>query len=185
MKNAMIISALIAGSAVLGAGVVAIAQEDAPPPPRMEGGKGMHPHGPGMMQERLEDLDINNDGQITKAEIDAKEDAVFAEIDTNRDGFASAEEMTAHHERKKEEMRKMMEKRKHQKMVEKLDADGDGKISKAEFTSRPNPMFDKVDTNGDGIVDADEMAKAKERMKDRMKDRDGKFGKGDHHGFRR
>ncbi len=43
-----------------------------------------------------------------------------------------------------------------------MDADKDGKVSKAEFMAAHEKMFAKHDANSDGSIDADEMKKAKE-----------------------
>lgn len=45
-----------------------------------------------------------------------------------------------------------------------LDADGDGKITKEEFTKHHDAMFSKMDTNADGVVDATEHGKISEGM---------------------
>lgn len=176
MKKALILSTLIAGTAIFGAGGFAFAQDRKGPLPPQEFGMG--PDGP--MAPKLEELDANKDGKITRDEVKAKEKAFFAEVDTNKDGFATAEEMTAHHEKKREEMRKKMEAERHQQMLEKLDTNKDGKISEAEFTARPNPRFDMADSNDDGVIDETEMAAIKDRMGDRKGPHDRKEG-----GFRR
>jgi uncharacterized low-complexity protein len=43
--------------------------------------------------------------------------------------------------------------------VDKMDANGDGKIDKAEFAKYHEAMFGKIDANKDGAIDKDEMAK--------------------------
>lgn len=49
-----------------------------------------------------------------------------------------------------------------QKMLEKWDADGDGKISKDEFQG-PENMFARIDANGDGVITQDEIRGMKGR----------------------
>jgi uncharacterized low-complexity protein len=46
--------------------------------------------------------------------------------------------------------------------MEMMDADKNGKVSKAEFMAAHEKMFAKHDANSDGSIDADEMKKAKE-----------------------
>ncbi len=46
--------------------------------------------------------------------------------------------------------------------MEMMDADKDGKVTKAEFMAAHEAMFAKKDTNNDGVLDAAEMKKAKE-----------------------
>ncbi len=190
MKKTILLTALLGTSVSLGAGLVAVAQNDGPPPHHRFGGG--HHGGPGgfgepgkMMDTMLEELDLNEDGQISKAELDAKENAAFADIDTNGDGFAAAEEMAAFHERKREEMRLKMMAAQHQRMVDELDTNGDGRISQTEFTARPNPVFDKADTNGDGVVDASELEKARASGKEKFERfRQWKDKRGEGRGFR-
>lgn len=84
------------------------------------------------------------------------------------------------------------------KMLEKMDANGDGKVSKDEFkkffqerlkdkdkgdkaTEFMTRIFDKADTNADGYIDRDEFAKMmeqlgnggnlKEKLKQKLKDK--------------
>lgn len=45
-----------------------------------------------------------------------------------------------------------------QRLFDKLDANGDGVVSRAEYQAWIDARFDKLDTNGDGIVDAVEIA---------------------------
>jgi hypothetical protein len=47
-----------------------------------------------------------------------------------------------------------------QQMFERLDADHDGAISRAEYKAWIDGRFDKLDANGDGSVDADEIARS-------------------------
>ncbi|HEY6544346.1 MAG TPA: hypothetical protein VIZ64_05590 [Dokdonella sp.] len=47
-----------------------------------------------------------------------------------------------------------------QQMFERLDADHDGAVSRAEYKAWVDGRFDKLDANGDGSVDADEIARS-------------------------
>ncbi|MGI9012742.1 MAG: hypothetical protein ACR2GY_00665 [Phycisphaerales bacterium] len=42
-------------------------------------------------------------------------------------------------------------------MIERLDANGDGKIQKDEMPERMQQMFDRLDTNSDGVITKDEI----------------------------
>lgn len=71
------------------------------------------------------------------------------------------------------------------KMIEKLDANDDGKLSLEEFKSH-NRMFEKADANDDGTLSSDELSKIKEnrpraaRMLERLdRNHDGTITKGE------
>lgn len=59
------------------------------------------------------------------------------------------------------------------KMMEKADANSDGKISHDEFRAahekRGEEHFKRVDTNGDGSIDKDEREAAHKKMHERRK----------------
>lgn len=57
------------------------------------------------------------------------------------------------------------------KMMERIDTDGDGKVSKAEFDAKHAEKFAKMDANGDGFLTKDEMKSARSAMKKKMKER--------------
>ncbi|MFP9112749.1 hypothetical protein ACLI1A_02335 [Flavobacterium sp. RHBU_3] len=64
-----------------------------------------------------------------------------------------------------------------EKMFEKLDADGDGKLSKDEVAKAERPMlkdkFDEIDTNKDKYLDKDELKAFREKqMANRKKKED-------------
>lgn len=60
--------------------------------------------------------------------------------------------------------------------MQKIDSDGDGKISKSEFINSHEERFGKMDTNGDGYLERGEMKahkkKMHEKIRERVKDRD-------------
>ncbi|MDH5723355.1 MAG: EF-hand domain-containing protein [Alphaproteobacteria bacterium] len=60
----------------------------------------------------------------------------------------------------------------HEKMFEKHDANGDGKVTKEEFIAKAEERFNSMDTDGNGEVTMEESKayyKAKhEAMKDKM-----------------
>lgn len=51
-------------------------------------------------------------------------------------------------------------------MFEKLDTDGDGKVTKAEFEAFHAEKFTKMDADGDGVVTKEEAAAAREKFKE-------------------
>lgn len=58
-----------------------------------------------------------------------------------------------------------------QKMMERVDTNGDGVISKAEFMAKHEEMFVKMDADKDGELTKEEMKNAREAMKEKMKER--------------
>ena len=58
----------------------------------------------------------------------------------------------------------------------RMDADGDGDVTKDEFMQGHEAMFGKIDQNDDGVIDPDERAAHMNKMKGFMKD--GKCGEG-------
>ena len=62
--------------------------------------------------------------------------------------------------------------KKHHKghMMEKVDANGDGAISKDEFMARHEEMFNKMDADGDGSISKEEMKAGMEAKREKMKE---------------
>ena len=112
---------------LIGAAAIVIA---VPFAAQAERGHGRHD---GSRGEHMKAMDTNGDGDISKAEIEAFRTTMFNEVDANKDGSLSLPEMTAHHEAKEAERRAERQAR----HFAKLDTDGDGKVTAAEFASRP------------------------------------------------
>lgn len=55
-------------------------------------------------------------------------------------------------------------------MMEKIDTNGDGVISKAEFMAAHEEKFTKMDTDGNGELSADELKAARDHMKKKGKE---------------
>jgi Ca2+-binding EF-hand superfamily protein len=53
-------------------------------------------------------------------------------------------------------------------IFKKLDTDGDGKITQAEYATYADSMFTAADTNGDGVVTLDELKALKKKEHDEM-----------------
>ena len=75
-------------------------------------------------QDRFVQLDTNGDGQLTQEEMKAHAEARFAKADTDGDGFLSETEMQAAAAERRAE--------RSQRMMTKLDKDGNGSLSVEE-----------------------------------------------------
>lgn len=113
-------------------------------------------HGGEGMFERA---DGNNDGSVTKEEFIAARGDQFARLDRNSDGFLDSTDVP----------KRMAERRKQNGGGEmhggQFDTNGDGKVSKDEFINGPTPIFDRADTDKNNVLDAKELAAAKEAAK--------------------
>jgi len=112
-------------------------------------------------------LDANGDGQITQAEVKAFGAAEFAKADTDGNGSLTVEELSA---RAQADRAKKMGKRA-ERMLERLDSDGNGTIELAEM-EQMNPgqrMFDRLDENEDGVISQEEFDAMKGKRGDRGK----------------
>jgi len=127
--------------------------------------------------------DTNQDGQVTKAEFTEAATAHFLAADVNGDSFLTEDERKAFRKAKKAEMK--------EKRFNKLDADGDGSISREEMeavsekrkarkASKKAEILERYDTNLDGeLSDAERTVLKAERDAKRAEkgERGGKKGK--------
>ena len=122
-------------------------------------------HGGGQMFD-FEATDLNGDGLIDAAELEALAATRFAEIDADGDGLVSAAELTAHGEARAAEARAERAER----MVARRDSDGDGQLSAEEMApegDRLARMIERLDSDGDGAVSEAELAEMRARWVER------------------
>lgn len=110
--------------------------------------------------------DANHDGKLDAAEMEAMRRARFARLDLNHDGAISESEL-AHAQRRLENAHELA-----QALVEngfdRLDTDGDGLVSQAEFLAKgPGPMLALLDTDGDGAISRAEMERVVDALAER------------------
>lgn len=104
--------------------------------------------GPGAM---FEALDLNGDGQVTRAEADQFRADRFAVLDADGDGSVSEAEFL-------ENARAQTAERAGARFGD-LDIDGDGAVSATEFEQAPRgDMFARLDQNEDGVITEDELS---------------------------
>ncbi|MBX9797703.1 MAG: EF-hand domain-containing protein [Sphingomonas sp.] len=122
----------------------------------------------------IERLDRDGDGRVTRAEYEAP----FDRMDTNKDGFIDQQEAQAAGQAMAAGFgggqggglrgRRFG----NGQMIMRLDRDGDGRVSRAEYGA----PFERMDANRDGVVDQAEMAAVRERMQGRFGQRGGPNG---------
>lgn len=96
-------------------------------------------------ERQIERMDRNEDGEINQ------EDFEFDfEFDFDEEAFA--EKMEGLGERMKARMAKHRE-----RTLKKMDSNGDGVVSREEFTARHDEHFNKMDKDGNGSLSADEL----------------------------
>ena len=125
--------------------------------------------------ERGMRADTNGDGLIQMSEIEAQAQQRFARLDLDGNGAITRAEATE----AREKMQAMMAERRagsegkrrsmrggaEGAMFERADANGDGQVTFAEFSTPMMERFATHDANGDGAIDASERAAAREARK--------------------
>lgn len=106
--------------------------------------------------------DLNGDGKISRSEMSRGIAVTFAKVDTNGDGALSTAEISGARAVLKAERKKAR-------------ASGEGRLQYVKFPAkRINKRFDKIDANGDGVLSKAEIERVAERMfKRRDKNNDG------------
>lgn len=128
----------------------------------------MRHHGSAKMLEHFDEIDADKDGKVTQDELKAHHDAKKAEADTDGDGKLSKAEFLAKAEKRAEHK------------FSRMDKDGDGFISEDEKGKRHHgkgDYFGKLDADGDGGITKEELEAGKSRMMERMKQHHDKMGK--------
>jgi len=92
--------------------------------------------------------DLNRDGKVTRAEFESSVGKQFA-LATHGSGTMNAEQYASDEQQRFSDM--------NAKTFKRLDKDGDGKLSLAEFASSELKLFARLDKNKDGVITADEM----------------------------
>ena len=108
----------------------------------------------------FENLDINNDGKISKKEIEKQRDFMVQSMDLNGDKMVSTQELIKRHAKRADFFAK--------RMIKKLDSNGDGSLSFSEFKKsqqwKLERMFYRLDKNNDGFISKEEAQTARKNM---------------------
>lgn len=112
-------------------------------------------------EDRFALLDTDGDGYVTVEEIEASQAERFANTDADSDGFLTSEELLAAIEAAAEangrEINSARLSRRIERMINRMDEDGDGQISATEMAARDaSKMIERVDSDGDGQISATE-----------------------------
>jgi len=102
-------------------------------------------------EHRFDKLDSNHDGIVTLNEYLAEAVAKFKELDVAGNGHVTAEEIA------NSPMAQKRAEHVAQHIAKRLDANGDGMVSRDEFLAAAKQRFAKLDKNGDGFISADEI----------------------------
>lgn len=135
VRNGLLVAALVAAGAM---SLTAVAG----------GGHGGH-RGGGHGKMLMEKADTDGNGALSKVELDAFNLARAQELDLNKDGSVTAEEMKAYREQQRA-------KRAAERMA-RLDGNKDGKVSVQELADSRGQWIAKLDADGNGELTAEEM----------------------------
>ncbi|WP_198662922.1 EF-hand domain-containing protein [Cohaesibacter intestini] len=123
------------------------------------GPRGMGP------EQRIQQFDINKDGVLTKEELATALEQKITDNDTDGDKAITLEEFKTEWAKQTERM--MV------RAYQRLDPNGDGKVTLEELQQQSSFMFDRMDRNDDGKIDKDD------RPQQRMGKRGGRWGDDD------
>jgi len=116
-----------------------------------------HAYGEGfgrhMLGHSMRETDLNGDGDISLAEAEAMRTVRFLTMDLDSDGAVTEAEMIEAAQRRIAEHIA--------KRFARMDANGDGRIDRAEYDDRSAARIAEADADGNGRITRDEMRERK------------------------
>lgn len=100
--------------------------------------------GGGRVMELMERFDLDKDGKITRAEFDAVRAEAFGEADADGNTSITLEEFAT--------IWQDLNGNRMTRGFQRLDSDGDLKVTQEEYSARSKNFVEKNDRNGDGVV---------------------------------
>jgi len=100
----------------------------------------------------IANFDTNNDGTVTRAELEAGLRQNFWQADTNRDGRLDPDEVAVANQRRIDLDQSTA--------IPLIDWNQDGYVDFSEFAAGARSQFEQLDLNGDGQVTIDEFRHA-------------------------
>lgn len=161
----ILVGGAAAAAIITGGAAIAQAAQPASPAPHLRHGHSARP--------------------MTRAEVQARTAAMFARLDTNRDGSITRDELSASEAQRQQKAEQRAASFDPSKMFDKLDANHDGQITTAELDaahprraaaaaggqSRPSRfarLFARADANKDGVITRAEFEAMGQQMKARL-----------------
>lgn len=122
-------------------------------------------------EKQLKIMDKDKDGKISSNEFHGPEE-MFIELDLDKNGYVNLEELESWDKKGMKNGFRGKRKLDPHKLLDRMDANSDNKISKEEFRGRIE-MFDKIDKNTDGFITIEELEKMQQNPRNRILDRRG------------
>ncbi len=135
------------------------------------GPRGDGPGRAGMAIMMLGAADYNGDNTVTRAEVERLQGEEFDFRDRNGDGFLDLADASPTRQRLHALRGDEDGPRRGRRGLARIDADEDGRISRAEFVGREGRLFERLDANGDDAISPEELDAALEARQSRRQAR--------------